>query len=328
MRRALGHPEAEHPEQLVGHIDRGRKLGRPAEQFIAAGLLRDLDHGDRGAVPLGNVDSPRDRHSVANPQVRHGPRNGNSTATLHEQAVVSGHTNRASVLCGHLEARASRSMPDEGRGRARADSSSRVERRDRVTGQRDLVADAVGEVADPFPSELDAVVVQDLLVGEDAVEDPHDPHVEMVVAVVGRGHRLGVALRLVVHAAGADRVDVAPVRLGLRVHEWVAVDLGRRRQEERRSLGLGETEAVVRAEPADLQDLDGDALEVDRRRRAGEVHDHIDVTGHPEVRADVVFDEREPAAAEQSFDVGDGAGDEVVDRHDVVAPIEQRSTQV
>ena len=37
--------------------------------------------------------------------------------------------------------------------------------------------------------------------------------------------RFGVALRLVVHRAWADAVDVAEVRLGLRVHQRVAVDL-------------------------------------------------------------------------------------------------------
>ncbi len=162
----------------------------------------------------------------------------------------------------------------------------------------------------------------------EGVEDPHDAHVEVVVAVVRRGHRLGVALGLVVDAARADRVDVAPVRLGLRVHERVAVHLGGRGEEEGRPLGLGQPEPVVRAEAADLQDLDGDALEVDRRGGTGEVHDHVDGAGHPQVRADVVLDEGEPAPTEQLLDVGDRAGDEVVDRDDVVTAVEQRPAQV
>ena len=111
------------------------------------------------------------------------------------------------------------------------------------------------------------------------VEDAHDAHVEAVVAVVRHRHRLGEALGLVVDAAGADRVDVAPVGLGLRVHERVAVDLAGRGQEELGALGLGQAEAVVRAEAADLEDLDRDALEVDRRRRAGEVHHGVDGAG-------------------------------------------------
>ena len=57
------------------------------------------------------------------------------------------------------------------------------------------------------------------------VEDADDAGVEAVEPVVRHRHGLGEALGLVVHAAGADRVDVAPVGLGLRVDLGVAVDL-------------------------------------------------------------------------------------------------------
>ena len=60
------------------------------------------------------------------------------------------------------------------------------------------------------------------------VEDPHDRGVDALLAVVGHRQRLGVALGLVVDAARADRVHVAPVGLRLRVHLRIAVDLGRR----------------------------------------------------------------------------------------------------
>ena len=82
------------------------------------------------------------------------------------------------------------------------------------------------------------------------------------------------------------------------------------------------------AQAADLEDLDRDALEVDGARRAGEVHHGVDVPGHPDVVADVVLDEREALRAEQLLDVGDRAGDQVVDRHDVVTSIEQCTTEV
>ena len=148
------------------------------------------------------------------------------------------------------------------------------------------------------------------------------------MAVVGHRHRLGEALGLVVDAARADRVDVAPVALGLRVDLRIAVDLAGRRQEEPGALGLGQAEGVVGAEAADLEDLDRDPLEVGRRRRAGEVHHDIHRTGHPHVLADVVFDEREPALAEQLLDVGDGARHEVVDGDDLVATRQQGAAEV
>ena len=57
------------------------------------------------------------------------------------------------------------------------------------------------------------------------VEDPCDAGVHALLAQVGHRERLGVALGLVVHAARADRVHVAPVGLRLRVHERIAVHL-------------------------------------------------------------------------------------------------------
>ena len=41
----------------------------------------------------------------------------------------------------------------------------------------------------------------------------------------GSQPNLGIALRRIIHAARADRIHVAPVRLRLRVDQWNAVDL-------------------------------------------------------------------------------------------------------
>ena len=49
-----------------------------------------------------------------------------------------------------------------------------------------------------------------------------------MLAAVVEEQRLGAALALVVAGAEADRIDVAPVALRLRVHGRVAVDLGGR----------------------------------------------------------------------------------------------------
>ena len=56
--------------------------------------------------------------------------------------------------------------------------------------------------------------------------------------MVRHGERLGVALCFVVDPARADRIHVAPVRLGLRVDLRVAVDLARGGEQEPGRLNL------------------------------------------------------------------------------------------
>ena len=125
------------------------------------------------------------------------------------------------------------------------------------------------------------------------VEDPDDRGVDALLAVVGHRQRLGVALRLVVDAARADRVDVAPVRLRLRMHLRVAVDLARRGEQEARALELGEAERVVRPVRADLERLQRQAQVVDRARRAREVVDEVDRLVDPDRVRQVVREEDE-----------------------------------
>ena len=96
------------------------------------------------------------------------------------------------------------------------------------------------------------------------VEDADDRGVHALLAVVGHRQRLGVALGLVVDAARADRVDVAPVALGLRVDLRVAVDLGGRGGQEARAVLLGQPERVVRAVGADLERVQRQPQVVDR----------------------------------------------------------------
>ena len=109
------------------------------------------------------------------------------------------------------------------------------------------------------------------------VEDADDRRVDALLAVVGHGQRLGVALRLVVDPARADRVDVAPVVLLLRVDLGVAVDLAGRGDQEAGALELGDPEHVVGAVGADLERVQRQPQVVDRARRRGEVVDEVDV---------------------------------------------------
>ena len=108
------------------------------------------------------------------------------------------------------------------------------------------------------------------------VEDPDDRGVDALLAVVRHRERLRVALRLVVDAARADRVDVTPVGLRLRMHLRVAVHLARRGEQEAGPLHLREAEGVVGAVRADLQRLQRQPQVVDRARRAGQVVDEVD----------------------------------------------------
>ena len=57
------------------------------------------------------------------------------------------------------------------------------------------------------------------------IENPHNAGFKAVVGMVGHRHRLLKALGFVVHAAGTNRVHIAPVVFGLRMHQGVAVNL-------------------------------------------------------------------------------------------------------
>ena len=58
-------------------------------------------------------------------------------------------------------------------------------------------------------------------------------------------------------------------------------------------------------------------------RRAREVHDGVDVTGHRELPRDVALDERESRVVAEGRKVCDTPGDEIVERDDLVAAREQ-----
>ena len=159
------------------------------------------------------------------------------------------------------------------------------------------------------------------------VEDAHDRGVDALLAVVGHRHRLGVALGLVVDAARADRVDVAPVVLGLRVDLGVAVDLAGRGDQEAGALELGDAEHVVGAVRADLERVQRQPQVVDRAGRRGEVVDEVDVLGDVDVLDDVDVAEVEGRVADV-LDVLQRAGLEVVDADHPVPLAEQVLAEV
>src|SRR5680860_673977 len=105
-------------------------------------------------------------------------------------------------------------------------------------------------------------------------------------AMISHSHRLGKAFCLVVNAPWTDGIYMSPVALRLRVHLWIAVDLGGRCQQEAGALCLREPQRLVGTERTHLQRLNGKLEVVYRAGRAGEVQDsiqiplHIDVVGN------------------------------------------------
>src|SRR5688572_33295016 len=84
---------------------------------------------------------------------------------------------------------------------------------------------------------------------------------------------------------------------------------------------------VVRAERADLHRLDRQLEVVDRAGRTGPVQHVVDRAVDVDVPRDVVPDELEVTVA-QVGDVGQVAGQQVVDADDRVAAIEQRLAEM
>ena len=125
------------------------------------------------------------------------------------------------------------------------------------------------------------------------VEDPDDPRLHAVIAVIGHGDRLGEPLGLVVAAARADRVDVAPVVFALGVDLGIAVDLRRAGQQEPGVLRLGQPERVVGSQRADLERRDRMRQVIDGAGRAGEMQDVVHRAVDLDRLGDVVLDEPE-----------------------------------
>ena len=105
-----------------------------------------------------------------------------------------------------------------------------------------------------------------------------------VLPVIIEKQGLRAALAFVVAGAGADRIDAAPISLGLRMDFRVPVDLARRSLEDPAPVPLREPQHVDRAVNAGLGRLDGVMLVMNWRGRTGEIVDlvnfHVERKGH------------------------------------------------
>ncbi len=349
--------QAEHIEAPLPDLGpEPRVLGIEAHGVVL-GPAPDLDHRDKRAVALGDLDPPGERDPLADLQIVDRLRHRLAVRTLDEQRVISCHFHRTAVASGHLEAALVGRVADEPTRLSRRHLAARSEGGDRVSldgelhggcrlaiqhrrsgatgrhsglsilGGPDTAAEARSELGRGAAMQFAPVVEEDLLIGEDRVEDADDRGVDALLAVVGHGHRLGVALGLVVDAARADRVDVAPVVLGLGVDLRVAVDLAGRGEQEAGALELGDAEHVMGAVRADLERVQRQPQVVDRAGRRGEVVDEVDVLGDLDLAGDVDVAELEGRVADV-LDVLQRAGLEVVDADHPVPLAEQVLAEV
>ena len=90
------------------------------------------------------------------------------------------------------------------------------------------------------------------------VEDAHDADVDPVHAVIVHEQRLGGPLAFVVAGPRADRVDVAAIRLALRMLGRVAIDLAGRGLQHLRLAAAGHAQHVDRPHHRRLHRLDRD----------------------------------------------------------------------
>jgi hypothetical protein len=137
---------------------------------------------------------------------------------------------------------------------------------------------------------------------------------------------LCATLALVVAGARPDRVDVAAIILGLRMHHGIAIDLARGGLEDLGFDALGQAQHVDRAMHAGLCRLHRIELVMHGRGRAGEVvdlvHLHIEREGH------VVTEHLEMRVPQKVDDIVLGSGEIVVDAEHVGACAEQPLAQM
>src|SRR5450631_4454517 len=96
-----------------------------------------------------------------------------------------------------------------------------------------------------------------------------------MLAVIIEKQGFGAALALVVAGSAADRVDIAPIVLGLRMDGGIAINFRSGGLQNADSEPLGKAEHVDRAGNACLRRLNRVPLIVNRRGRASEVVDFV-----------------------------------------------------
>ena len=109
------------------------------------------------------------------------------------------------------------------------------------------------------------------------IEDAHHPRVDIELANTVRNQRLAHSFAFVVAAADANRVDIAPLMLLLRMHQRIAVDFARRAMEQLRVITQCELEAEEDALDGRHRREHRTRLIVDRRGGTCEIVDLVEL---------------------------------------------------
>jgi hypothetical protein len=137
--------------------------------------------------------------------------------------------------------------------------------------------------------------------------------------MVGHRHRFLEAFRLIVHAARADGVDVAPVFLVLRVDKRITVDFAGGSNQHPRTFSLGQTKQIMRPKTTNLQRLDRHLQIVDRASRTSKMQDIVQLARDMDKLAYVVVVEGEILFGKKMLDISKITRYQVIHRHHFVA---------
>jgi hypothetical protein len=159
-----------------------------------------------------------------------------------------------------------------------------------------------------------------------SVENSCDLNFETMLSMVIEEQSLSTAFSLIIAGPRTDRIDVAPVFLGLRMDNGITINLAGRGLENTTFKPLGEPEHVDRSVHGSLGRLHWIMLIVDRRSRASEIVDlvRLDV----ERERHVMADELEAGMSMEMLQVTLGAGEKIVDAEYIVSLLQQAIDQV
>lgn len=163
-------------------------------------------------------------------------------------------------------------------------------------------------------------------IGAIGIENSRDLDAQSMLTAIVEKQSFGTPLALVVAGSAADRIDIAPIVLGLRMDGGIAIDLGCGGLQDADLEALSEAEHVDRAGDARLRRLNGVELIMDRRGRTSEVINLVNFDKQRE--GYVVAEKLETPVVEEILDVAAGSGGEIIGAKNLVALVKQKAAKM